>query len=41
LPPASPLAPQQDPDHLDKVLQGAHIVEEPTPREQMNDDIPF
>jgi hypothetical protein len=40
-PSASPLAPQQDPDHLDKALQGAHLVEEPTPREQMNDDIPF
>ena len=41
--PTSPLAPQQDPDQLNNVLkrQGAHTVEEPTPREQMNDDIPF
>ena len=40
---ASPLAPQQTPDHLDKVLQrqGAHIVDEPTPHEQMDDGIPF
>ncbi len=39
-PPASPRKATTAPDHLDKVLQGARIVEEPTLHEELNDAIP-
>lgn len=40
-PPSSPRKAAAAPDHLDKVLQGAHVVEEPTLHEELNDEIPW